>query len=69
MTCPICAGKTTIPTTRDNVDHVVRFRKCTECGHIFKTLEVDEDIYHHRQKGSSLSDLYSDATNYHANNK
>ena len=56
MTCPICDGNTKIIDTRKDCDHVIRYRKCKECGLKFPTIEVDEDIYHRRKKSNAESD-------------
>ena len=43
MTCPKCSGKTEVCDTYLREDSVLRRRRCRECGHVFRTLEVDED--------------------------
>jgi transcriptional regulator NrdR family protein len=43
MLCPICDGQTKVYDSRPEVDCVTRRRKCLECGHCFKTVEVDAD--------------------------
>lgn len=45
MTCPECGGITKVIYTRDNNDHIDRWRKCQECGYGFHTIETDEDMY------------------------
>ncbi len=45
MTCPKCSGKTEVCDTFLREDSVLRRRRCRECGHVFRTLEVDEDFY------------------------
>lgn len=45
MTCPKCAGETVVRDTSDREDSVIRKRQCKECGHRFKTVEVDEDFF------------------------
>lgn len=45
MTCPVCGGDTKIVDSRKKDDHVMRFRKCKDCGHKFPTVEMDEDIF------------------------
>lgn len=52
MTCPMCCGDTQVTYTYDKSDHVVRDRKCRECGYRFQTLELDED-YHRRTEDNS----------------
>lgn len=45
MTCPVCGGVTNVVDSRKATDHVVRKRKCYECGYEFRTIETDEDIF------------------------
>lgn len=45
MTCPICNGNSKVTNTYDYIDHVIRYRKCLECGYAFHTVEIDKDIY------------------------
>lgn len=56
MTCPICDGKTRIIDSRKDCDHVLRYRKCAECGYKFPTIEVDEDIYRRRKEKNKNSE-------------
>lgn len=51
MTCPICGGEAVVAHTSDNVDHVIRYRKCVDCGVSFRTIETD-DIPPVSKKGS-----------------
>ena len=51
MTCPMCNGDTDVTCTRDNEDHVIRYRKCQDCGYRFTTVETDEDFYSKTKKG------------------
>ena len=51
MTCPICGGNTTVTHTYPHVDHIIRHRKCIECGVSFRTIETD-DIPPILKKGS-----------------
>ena len=55
MTCPVCDGSTKIIDTRKDCDHVVRYRRCKECGFRFPTIEVDEDIYRRRKETNTES--------------
>lgn len=50
MTCPMCGGVTFINQKYTDVDSVRRKRICKECGHIFYTLEVDEDLVKPKEK-------------------
>lgn len=47
MTCPYCGGETKVYDSRTLEDGGVQFRrkKCKSCGEVFKTYEIDEDIY------------------------
>ncbi len=45
MTCPVCGGGIKIHHTHDYDDHIERRRKCVECGYLFKTIEIDSDLY------------------------
>lgn len=41
MTCPVCGEKTTVVSSRGDVDVIYRKRKCCACGHIFYTEEYE----------------------------
>lgn len=41
MTCPVCAGGTTVNLTRAFCDSIVRRRKCKLCGYTFYTEEIE----------------------------
>lgn len=45
MTCRICGEKATVYQTIKENDHVVRYRRCSKCGHQFRTLEMDDDMW------------------------
>lgn len=53
MTCPVCDGEAKIVNTKKRCDHVLRYRKCVECGYRFPTMEIDEDIFN-RKTNSDL---------------
>lgn len=47
MQCPVCLGKTAVydsrlDETKESQGWVRRRRECLECGHRFKTVEVEE---------------------------
>lgn len=45
MNCPVCAAsKTKVTDSRPDEDSVKRHRKCLECGYVFVTIEIDEDM-------------------------
>ena len=44
MNCPVCGEKTKVTDSRPNEDSVRRHRKCLECGYVFVTIEMDEDM-------------------------
>ena len=44
MNCPVCGEKTIVLDSRPREDCVRRRRKCTDCGYVFVTLEMDEDM-------------------------
>lgn len=44
MNCPICGEKTKVTDSRPDEDSVRRHRKCLECGYVFITIEMDEDM-------------------------
>lgn len=50
MTCPVCNSDTRVTYTYDNDDHVIRDRRCQNCGYRFQTIEADEDMYSRFQK-------------------
>lgn len=50
MTCPICDGKTEVTNVRTYFDHVIRYRKCQKCRFIFRTIEMDDDLYNNLNK-------------------
>lgn len=52
MTCPVCNGKTKTKDSRCYIDHVIRIHKCNSCGYVFRTIEVDEDIYVRIKEGN-----------------
>lgn len=45
MTCRICGENAPVYNTQKEKDHVVRYLKCNKCGHSFRTLEMDEDMW------------------------
>lgn len=52
MTCPKCASDNiVILRTYDEVDHIIRHRRCEDCGYKFKTIETDTDLYIRLEKG------------------
>ena len=44
MTCPVCNGPTGVVDSRPNDESVRRRRRCFDCGHEFRTIELDEDL-------------------------
>jgi transcriptional regulator NrdR family protein len=44
MNCPVCGEKTIVLDSRPREDCVRRRRKCTDCGYVFITIELDEDM-------------------------
>ena len=46
MTCPVCAGKTTVVDSASDCESVYRQRKCIECNHKFMTVESETDDGH-----------------------
>ena len=56
MTCPNCGGDTKVIDSRSNIDHVIRRRKCRECGHCFYTIETDVDMNSKLKKGDTCDD-------------
>lgn len=57
MTCPVCNGDTQVTYTYDKDDHVVRDRKCRDCGYKFQTIEADEDMVTRFRQNQSDSKL------------
>ena len=57
MTCPVCNGDTQVTYTYDKDDHVVRDRKCRDCGYRFQTIEADEDMFEQFKKNKADSKL------------
>lgn len=53
MTCPECCGETIATNTRKFTDHILRYRKCQNCGYIFRTVEIDEDMSVRLKKGEN----------------
>lgn len=45
MTCRICGETAPVYKTIKENDHVLRYLKCNKCGHDFRTLEMDEDMW------------------------
>lgn len=45
MTCPTCGGPTSVVDTRQpDCESIIRWRKCRECGHRFKTVEYELEV-------------------------
>ena len=45
MACPICGENAkVVGHCKYEIDMVKRTRVCTECGHKFRTVEIDEDM-------------------------
>ena len=45
MACPICGENAkVVGHCKYEIDMVKRTRACTECGHKFRTIEIDEDM-------------------------
>ena len=42
MTCPVCGGKCRVIDCRGTCEEMYRKRLCTECEHIFYTVEREE---------------------------
>ena len=57
MTCPMCCGDTQVTYTYDKCDHVIRDRKCCNCGYKFKTIELDEDLNNRSTDNSIIKEL------------
>ena len=52
MTCPKCASENIgVIRTIDEVDHIIRQRRCHDCGYQFRTIETETDIYTRLEKG------------------
>lgn len=45
MLCPKCFSRTIVFQTRTRSDSIIRQRKCLNCSHVFKTIELDLDYY------------------------
>ena len=58
MTCPVCNGNAKVAYTYDKDDHVVRDRKCRECGYRFQTIEADEDMFFRSKKEQKTDAKY-----------
>ena len=50
MTCPVCGKRASVVDVRNYVDHVIRKRKCDECGYIFYTTEIENDLRKHLEE-------------------
>ncbi len=62
MTCPKCGSENLeVIRTTDEVDHIIRRRKCQDCGYRFNTIETDTDVYDRVNKKKGNTD--------HADNK
>lgn len=57
MTCPVCNRDTQVTYTYDKDDHVVRDRKCRDCGYKFQTIEADEDMFEQFKQNKADSKL------------
>lgn len=42
MNCPVCGGNTSVLYSLSDCEMVARKRRCSECGHIFYTSEIEE---------------------------
>lgn len=45
MTCRLCGENAPVYQTIKENDHVIRYHRCAECGHVYRTLEMDEDMW------------------------
>lgn len=45
--CPVCHGKTHVTQTLLHTDliGVIRYRRCADCGEIYRTIELMEDEF------------------------
>lgn len=51
MRCPICDGdKSRIKSGTDDEDSFIRTRECLDCGHSWRTIEIDVDMYYSNVK-------------------
>ena len=55
MTCPMCGGNIKTQHTHDNDDHTTRRRKCVEFGYLFRTIEIDLDLYERMMRTNEQS--------------